>query len=268
MKRAFLAFLMVLTSGLVAAQNMPRGTEIRLVLLKDLNSGGSVVGEEVPFMVARDIVVNDRVVVPEGTLVAGIVKQARREGALSATVFDKPARLAVEFGILEDIDGNRVVLKARLNGSQQHLYQFNRDNTKIPKRNDETEGIYRTSDGFKVSQMLMETVSGARSVADLQEGAERALVMEVARKLKLYNIVDLLRNKKLMDLVSFATLLTTPGLQTILGARAAIGAGKTTYRAYKEIAYVATHFPNFLSRKFGGRNINAQMGVELSVFVG
>ena len=41
-----------------AAQNLPRGTEIRLVLLKDLNSGGSVLGEEVPFMVARDIVVN------------------------------------------------------------------------------------------------------------------------------------------------------------------------------------------------------------------
>lgn len=267
MKGFFLA-LLALWGALASAQNMPRGTEIRLVLLKDLNSGGSVVGEEVPFMVARDIVVGDRVIVPEGTLIAGTVKQARREGALSAMVWDKPARLAVEFEALEDIDGNRVVVKARLNGSQQHLYHFNRDNTKIPKRDDGTEGIYRTSDGLKVSQLLMETVSGARSVADLQDGAETALVMEVARKLKLYNIVDLLRHKKLLDLVLFATKLSTPGLQTLLGARAAVGAAKTTYRAYKEVAYVATHFPNFLSRKFGGRNINAPMGVELSVFVG
>jgi len=268
MSRLLALWLFVCLSAISAAQLMPRGTEIRLVLLKDLNSGGSVVGEEVPFMVARDIVVGDRVVVPEGTLIAGIVKQARREGALSATVFDKPARLAVEFSTLEDIDGNRVVLKARLNGSQQHLYHFNRDNTKIPKMDDETEGIYRTSDGLKVSQLLMETVKGARSVGDLQDGAETALVMEVARKLKLSNIVDLLRHKKFLDLVLFGAKLSTPGLQTLLGARAALGAAKTTYRAYKEIAYVATHFPNFLSRKFGGRNINAPMGVELSVFVG
>lgn len=267
MKR-LIVVLCILLTGIASAQIMPRGTEIKLVLLKDLNSGGSMVGEEVPFMVARDIVVGNRVVVPEGTLVAGTVKQARREGALSAIMWDKPARLAVEFGIIEDIDGNRVVLKTKLNGSQQHLYQFNRDNTKIPKRDDETEGIYRTSDGLKVSQILMDTVRGARSIGDLQDGVETALVMEVARKLKLYNVVDLLRHKKFLDVVLFAAKLSTPGLQTLLGAQAALGAAKTTYRAYKEISYVATHFPNFLSRKFGGRNINAPMGVELSVFVG
>ncbi len=264
-----LLFLMlVLVSAVAQGQVMPRGTEIRLVLLKDLNSGGSMVGEDVPFMVAHDVMLGDRVILPEGTLIAGTVKQARREGALSAMVWDKPARLAVEFDTVEDVNGNRVVLKARMNGSQQRLYQFNRENTKIPKVDDETEGIYRTSQGLKVSQLLMETVQGARSVADLQDGAETALVMEIARKLKLHNVVDLLRHKKFLDLVLFAGKLSTPGLQTLLGARAALGAAKTTYRAYKEIAYVATHFPNFLSRKFGGRNINAPMGVELSVFVG
>lgn len=266
--RLVAAFIGVLFASLGVAQNLPRGTEIRLVLLKDLNSGGSVLGEEVPFMVAHDIVVGDRVIIPEGTLVAAEVKQVRREGALSAAVFDKPARLAVEFSTIEDIDGNRVVLKSRLNGKQQQLYSFTRDNTKIPKDPDGTEGIYRTSEGLRVSQLLLDTVKGARSVEDLYRNAETNAIMEVARKLKIFNTADLIRNRRFIDLISFATQLSTPGFQTLLGARAALGAGKTTYRAYKEIAHIATHFPNFLSRKFGGRNINAPMGVELSVFVG
>lgn len=266
--RLVVALLVALIAALGAAQNLPRGTEIRLVLLKDLNSGGSVLGEEVPFMVARDIVVGDRVIIPEGTLVAAEVKQVRREGALSAAVFDKPARLAVEFSTVEDIDGNRVVLKSRLNGKQQQLYHFTRDNTKIPKVDDDTEGIYRTSEGLKVGQLLTDAIKGARSPDDLVSNLQTAAVMDVARRLKLFNTVDLIRHKRILDLVSFAAQLSTPGLQTLLGARAALGAGKTVYRAFKEVAHITTHFPNFLSRKFGGRNINAPMGVELSVFVG
>lgn len=267
MRIVFSVLVLVLTA-FGAAQNLPRGTEIRLVLLKDLNSGGSVLGEEVPFMVARDIVVGDRVIIPEGTLIAAEVKQVRREGAFSATIFDKPARLAVEFSTVEDIDGNRVVLKARLNGGQQQLYHFNRDNTKIPKVDDGTEGIYRTSEGLRVGQLLVDAVKGARSVDDIVRNAQTNAVMEVARRLKLFNTADLIRHKRFLDLVNFAAQLSTPGLQTLLGARAALGAGKTVYRAYKEIAHITNHFPNFLSRKFGGRNINAPMGVELSVFVG
>ena len=75
--RFAISVLVMVLAALGAAQNLPRGTEIRLVLLKDLNSGGSVLGEEVPFMVAHDIVVGDRVIIPEGTLVAAEVKQVQ-----------------------------------------------------------------------------------------------------------------------------------------------------------------------------------------------
>jgi hypothetical protein len=40
-----------------ALAQVPSGTEIKLILLKELNSGGSVIDEEVPFMVAEDVIV-------------------------------------------------------------------------------------------------------------------------------------------------------------------------------------------------------------------
>lgn len=250
-----------------AGQSLPRGTEIRLILLKDLNSGGSVINEEVPFSVAEDVVVAGKVILPEGTIIAGVVKQVRREGALSATVFDKPARLAVEFDTVEDVDGNKIDLKARLNGKQQRLYQFNRDNTKV-KKDKERDEILRTSEGLRVGQLLVDTLRGARNFSDLPGRAEETAVMEIARRLKLFNTVDLIRHKRLLDLVAFGAKLATPGMNTLLGARVALGAVSTTFRAAREVAQIATHFPGFLSRKFGGRNINAPMGLELSVFAG
>ena len=244
---------------------LPRGTEIKLVLLKELNSGGSVVGEEVPFLVSEDVVVLGKVVIAEGTVATGRVKQARREGALSAMLYDRPARLAVELEQTWDVDGRMVPLSAKLNGNDQKLLQFNRANTKIPLPGDrETANALKTPAKRKVMEMLVDSLKGSRSIADVKDNAERQLIMDVARALKLHNTVELLLNNRILDLVSLGAKLSNPGIATFYAARAAFGAAQITFRAAKEVAHIATHFPGFLSRKFGGRNINAALGLEIS----
>lgn len=247
------------------SRQLPRGTEIRLILLKELNSGGSVVGEEVPFLVAEDVIVRGKLVIREGTVATGRVKQARREGALSAMLYDRPARLAVELEQTWDVDGRMVPLSARLNGKEQRLYHFNRDNTKIPLPEDnETRNALKTPEKRKVLEMLVDTLKGSTSIADAKDNAERKLIMEVARALRLHNTVELLLNNRILDLVSLGAKLSNPGIATYYAARAAFGAAQLTFRAAKEVAHIATHFPGFLSRKFGGRNINAALGLEIS----
>lgn len=265
--KKFLALLGVLClSGPCMAQ-VPSGTEVRLVLLKELNSGGSVVGEEVPFLVSEDVVVDGNVVIKEGAVAIGKVRQARREGAFSATIFDKPARLAIEFVEVYDVDGRPISLLAKMNGKDRELFLFNRDNTKIPKIKDkETANALKSPNKRHVLELLVDTLKGSRSIADVQDNAERNLIMEVAHALRLGNTVDLLLNNRIMDLVSLGAKFSAPGIGTLFAARAAFGAAATTLRAAKEIARIATHLPGFLSRKFGGRNIDAPVGLEVSAF--
>lgn len=264
------AALIALTSFAAATAQQqgsaPAGTEVRLILMDELNSGGSVLGQEVPFLVAEDVVVNGKLVIREGTVAVGRVRQVRREGALSAPLFDKPARLAVELEETWDVDGRPVFLQARMNGKERKLFHFNRSNTKIPKLDPEVQKALNKPEGRKALELLVDTLKGSRSIVDVKTNLERNVIMEVARALKLDNTVDLLLNNRILELVTLGAQLHAPGLAAFFAARAAVGAVQTTFRAAKEIAYVATHFPGFLSRKFGGRNINAPIGLRISAF--
>lgn len=266
--RPILSLLLLLTAAFSGAQ-VPNGTEIKLVLLKELNSGGSVVGEEVPLAVAEDVWAGGRVVIREGTLAVAKIKQARREGALSASVFDKPARLAIELQHTWDVTGRLVPLKAKLNGKDQRLYQFNRDNTKIPKLADrKAQEVLRQPKSREAVEVLVDSLRGVRTTEDLAKNVERAALLEVARALRLENTVELLISNRLMDLVNLGTTLSKPGFAAILGARAAVGTVSVVLRSAREIVRIGSHLPGFLSRKFGGRNINAAIGLEFSTFAG
>ncbi len=250
-------------------QDLPRGTEIKLILMKELNSGGSVIREEVPFMVSEDVIVNGRVILREGTIATGIVKQVRREGALSAVLFDKPARLAVELGSTWDSRGRAIPLFAKLNGKDRRLYQFNRVNTKVPQPDDrEAHNALKSPHKRRVMEMLVDTLKGSRSIADIKDRSERATIMEIAQGLRMHNVAELLLNNRILDLATLGAQFNAPGLASIFAARAAVGALQITFRAAKEVAHIATHFPGFLSRKFGGRNISAPLGLEISAFAG
>jgi hypothetical protein len=206
-------------------------------------------------------------VISEGTLASGKVKQVRREGAFSATVFDKPARLAVEIEKTFDTDGRPIALQARMNGKERELIHFNRDNTKVPTiRDKEMSNALKSPSKRHVLDLMVDTLKGSRTIADVKDNAERNLIMEVARALRMENTVDLLLSNRILDLVTLGAKISTPGIGTLFAARAALGAAQVTLRAAKEVAKIATHLPGFLSRKFGGRNIDAPVGLEISVY--
>jgi hypothetical protein len=264
--RILVALLIVAVSSSAVSQSLPRGTEVRVMLLKQLNSGGSVLNEDVPLMVIEDVKVGGRTVIREGTLTVAKVKQVRREGAFSATVFDKPARLAISVMALRDVRGNELKLAAKMNGKDRHLYQFNRENTKV-KRESDIELALGKGNGLKAGQLLVDALRGAQSIEDIDNSIVRTALLELARGLRLGNVYELVKDRRLNDLVAFGLLLAKPGLAALLAVPSAISVGIMTIRAVKEVARIALHFPNFLTRKFGGRNINAQIGMEFSLFV-
>ncbi len=248
------------------AQSLPRGTEIRVMLLRQLNSGGSVLREEVPLMVMEDVKIGNRTIIREGTLTVAKVKQVRREGAFSAIVFDKPARLAIDLSTIRDERGDDLKLAAKMNGKDRQLFQFNRENTKI-KREADIEGALGRANGLKAGQMLVDALRGAQSIEDIDNSVIRTALLELAHGLRFGNIYELAKDRRLSDLVAFGALLAKPGLATALAIPNVVSVGLLTIRAVKEIAKIGRHLPNFLSRKFGGRNINATIGLEFSVFV-
>ncbi|MEQ1822830.1 MAG: hypothetical protein ABL949_09980 [Fimbriimonadaceae bacterium] len=259
-----ISFFLLTVFGL--AQSLPRGTEIRVMLLKQLNSGGSVLDEEVPLMVLEDIKVGRQTLIREGTLTVAKVRQVRREGAFSATIFDKPARLAIEVASIRDESGREIKLASRMNGRDRQLVQFNRENTKV-RREADIEAALGNGDGLKAGKMLVDALRGAQSIEDIDNSIVRTTLLELARGLRFGNVYELVKDRRLNDLIAFGSLLAKPGLATLIAVPSAISVGLMTVRAVKEIARIGRHLPNFISRKFGGRNINAPVGLEFSVFV-
>src|SRR3569832_1581552 len=97
----------------LARADVPAGTPVKLMLLKEISSHASMPGDLVPLVVTQDVEVDGKVVIPEGTMAFAKVCQSRREGALSAPVFDKPARLSLKLEHLRDAEGNEVKLRPK-----------------------------------------------------------------------------------------------------------------------------------------------------------
>lgn len=119
--RASFAFLMTVLSGIpflpsaahadpppAASVTVPDGTEVHLALMKDLKSGGSKAGEDVPFEVCQDVYSPRRVLlIPADTPAFGKILQSSRRG-----MFGKGGKLKYTIDYILMPDKTRVPLRS------------------------------------------------------------------------------------------------------------------------------------------------------------
>ena len=91
-----------------ASVTVPDGTEVHLALMKDLKSGGSKAGEDVPFEVCQDVYSPRRVLlIPADTPAFGKILQSSRRG-----MFGKGGKLKYTIDYILMPDKTRVALRS------------------------------------------------------------------------------------------------------------------------------------------------------------
>lgn len=234
------------------------------MVLKDIGSSSSRIGETVPLVVTQDVSVDGRVLIPEGTMAFARVSYCRREGALSAPVFDKPARLNLKLEHLRDVDGNEVWL--RPGPDREGELQITRQMTMKPTSSqcDEFQSALEDpkarSAMEKVRRLFSDTatsLSEKEAEVLIQHNVEIPLVQQSIRTGVFGQIVNFIRDLKrgrgvegLVDLVP----LTRPA--------------KLTVRAVRELCRLSGGISSYIEGRFKGRNIRCEAGVELTVYAG
>jgi hypothetical protein len=248
----------------LASAQVPKGTPIRLMLLREISSNSSMPGDLVPLVVTQDVEVDGRVLIPEGLMVFGKVAKTRREGALSAPVFDKPARLSVTFEHLRDVDGREVKIQPRV-GTNGDL-QITREMTVRPNGEEsrEIETAWQNPQARSVMEKVRRLfVDGTTTLTKkeaeilISHNIQLPVVQEAIRIGAFDRVTGFISDiKKGRTIEAFLSL--TPATRPALLA----------IRAVRELGRLSGGIGNYVGGRFKGRNIRCCAGVELTVYSG
>src|SRR5690606_35253807 len=81
----------------------------------EVNSAQNRVGEAIPYRVARDVMVDDRLVIPAGTESEARVTKVESAGALG-----KSGRVELDFGTVTALDGTKIRLQVDEKSAKQN----------------------------------------------------------------------------------------------------------------------------------------------------
>lgn len=99
---------------------MPTDSLVRIKLLDTIDSKNWKEGDQFPYEVSQDVVVDGRVAIPAGTKGTGVVSRARKAGS-----FGKEGKIELSFGSITVAGGRTVELvlsdKARQGNDKEHL---------------------------------------------------------------------------------------------------------------------------------------------------
>ncbi len=257
-------FLFAACLSALAKAEAPHGIAVPVMLLKDVSSSGSKVGETVPLVVTRDVEFNGRVIISEGTMAFAKVSQCRGEGPLSAPVFDRPARLSLSLEPIRDIDGNEVKLVANPNKSGD--LQMTRAMIPTPSatRSEEISSAWANPSARSAMQKVHALfVDASVSLSEREaevlilHNVELPAVQQAIRTGVFNQAVNAIRDVihgRLID----ALLTVTP-----MGRPARLAA-----RTVRELGRLSGGISGYLEGRFKGRNIRCPAGVELTLYAG
>ncbi|HEX7998768.1 MAG TPA: hypothetical protein VF528_10290 [Pyrinomonadaceae bacterium] len=86
---------------------IPDGTEITVVTTEEISSKTAVEGDPLTFKVEDDVKVNGRVVIAKGTLVKGVVSNAKKSGRMG-----KAGALSIRIESTMTVDDQKIRLRA------------------------------------------------------------------------------------------------------------------------------------------------------------
>ncbi|MEZ0324652.1 MAG: hypothetical protein ACAH95_01995 [Fimbriimonas sp.] len=271
MTRVLMLLPIVILAGCSAAQQaappkppevvkLEAGTPVKAILMKELTSGGTQEGEDVPLMVSEDIKdAKGRVLVPKGSPITGKVTWSRTEGTLGS-LLNQPARLKVKIDSVKAVDGVTVKLSAEKGKLEE--CEFNRENTGKVVASGQLEKLA----GDKANDAALQAIrdlfeKGDVTNLDTPEGKQKlaAIVKEMGLTTT-SKVMEENQVNKVTDLV--LQIRRGSGLVNL-----ATGGTATLVDAAVELAGVAGQIGDRLGKMVGGRNIRAFVGTPVEVFV-
>lgn len=239
---------------------VPAGTEIPLVLIKNLRAGEAQEGDPVPFLVSDDVMVAGKLIVAKGTTVAGKVTWSRSEGTLSG-LMNQPARLEVAFNDLA-LPSGRLAVVASMEDPER-AYAFNRENTSQKSPNDpKLDELVADEAKKQVAEKLNQMFDGKEVTLDSSES--RKALKEIVDSMGMGETQKLLQGPEsnLNQLQSTVGRLQRGDLSAI-----AKGDLSLSLNSVLELANLAGGLGDRLERSLKGRTIHALAGTRLTVKV-
>ncbi len=235
---------------------------VKLILLKELHSGGTPQGSIVPFMVDQDVKdENGNVVVKGGTPAYGEVVWSRREGALSAPVLDRPARLAIK---LLQTYGTDNKARALAFGTSNEEFEFNRDNTSEGQIDPQLAAAWKDPEKRAIVQRLIDQYTGANP--EPLSPPQQAQLLQDARTLSLIHAADLAQSGKLAPLGAFVEKLRVTQAPVYAAVPADIDP-IAVVAAVQEMNQLTRASRGYIGGRFTGRNILAPAGLIVDGYV-
>lgn len=239
---------------------VPAGTEIPLVLIKNLRAGEAREGDLVPFLVSDDVQVAGKIVVAKGTTVTGKVTWSRSEGTLSG-LMNQPARLEVAFNDLA-LSSGRLAVVPNLD-DPEHAYAFTRENTSQESPSDPMLDELVADEAKKqVAEKLNQMFDGKEVTLDSSDS--RKALKDIVDSMGMGETQKLLQgpDSNLNQLQSTVGRLQRGDLSAI-----AKGDLSLSLNSVLELANLAGGLGDRLARSLKGRTIHALAGTRLTLKV-
>jgi|CXWL01.1.fsa_nt_gi hypothetical protein len=249
------------------AVTLNRGTEIKLMLLEKLDSGGSEEGHRVPFVVCENVTDSTgKIVIPMGTPVSGEITQSRAAGALSS-VINSPARLRMKLNPIEQNGGKQIVLLGLLD-SEDTDFGFTRETMSSPPANQLPDSSYEDLSKKAVLAAITEIIEGSKSLEQLK--------LELSNDQKLNDLLGQLGYAQTEQIIA-KQKSAADGINRVAttldslrrGNLSALSGGEATLvlAAIEELGGLASEVGDKIRGIFKGRNIRPAIGTRITVFV-
>lgn len=268
------ALLLLVTLSLVACENtitrgdepakpaprtitLNQGTEVPLLLLSALSSGGSKEGDSVVFVVSDDVEIDGSTAIPKGTIALAEISWSRGASVASQMV-NQPARLAISMPFLSISPDQRV----KLTYDGKESFEFNQENTQPDQSASELQKAAQDEELRAALLRVVEGVSLGGDGAGISGDAGEQDLRKLADALDLPATRELVEAEggiaaadQLGDLVNLAkggnlSALQDPQLLLALSA-------------LEELGSLAGRVDKGLRGAIKGSNIHARVGTKL-----
>ncbi len=263
----FATFFLFFLVGQAAMAQVRPGTPIRLMILRDLDSGGSMRDEVVPMVVSGDVYSDGRVVIPDGTMAFAKVCAVRREGALSAPLYNRPARLSIEFQHLRDAEGNVVRLYPTAGNSTDTVFEITREVTKASPTKEDRDAyqfIFDNPQGKSVMAKIHKLFSDEKATF-----TEKEATTLIKHNVPLPFVQQAISNGLFSQTIGFIKdLRAGRPIQALMSLTPATRTAMIALRAVRDLGKLNAKVSHYIDGRFSGRNIHCPAGTEITVYSG
>lgn len=236
----------------------PKGAEVSLVLLRQVEAGSTREGTLVPFMVAEDVRNSEgKVVLEKGAIAEGEVTWSRSEGTLSG-LMRKPARLEVSIKRTRAPGGETIPLQADKENPKEG-YAFTRANTGLQ------DARVDTQQGVNLTEQVRDSVDEFFETGDSSKLDAQEEVREWLSRMASENGMNDLRGKmdghtsdleKVVRNVRDGSIMSLAGPEMVLAVNAVMELGRLAHSVERSIG-----------SKIKGRTIKAYVGTPARAYI-